>query len=317
MDALKEAAHAAALAAHAAALETALSTEDVEELRSSTEAAWRSEQDAERLQAKAVRVCEEAMARAQRMLQRVRATRDTTVLREVGLDAVKTAGKHTLRAMAVHAAAQEGVDVNTRAESAAGEEPTERWLARAAKEGFVETLRALTAAGAEVDHVDENERTALDGAALGGHVEALRALLEAGAEVDHADDNYGETALIGAAWSGHVEATRALLDAGAAVDHADDNYGHMHCADCSSEARHGGDHPSAVGGGGGGGPSQQRRGDCAVESSGIWPSGGHRGAPASWRRHQPRCQQRPHSAGSRASQAPRGGGAGPRGGRAP
>ena len=72
MEALKEGAHAAhaahvAHAAHAAALETALSTDDVEELRSSTEAAWHSEQDAERLQAKAVRVCEEAMARAQRM----------------------------------------------------------------------------------------------------------------------------------------------------------------------------------------------------------------------------------------------------------
>jgi len=75
VEALKEAAHVAH-AAHAAALETALSTDDVEELRSSTEAAWHSEQDAERLQAKAVRVCEEAMARAQRMLQRVRATRD-------------------------------------------------------------------------------------------------------------------------------------------------------------------------------------------------------------------------------------------------
>ena len=53
----------------------------------------------------------------------------------MGLEAVKTANEDTLRAMAVHAAAQEGVDVNTRAESAAGEEPTEGWLALAARPG--------------------------------------------------------------------------------------------------------------------------------------------------------------------------------------
>ena len=58
--ALKEAAHAA--------LETALTTQDVETLRLSTEAAWRSEQDAERLRARAVSACEEEIARAQRML---------------------------------------------------------------------------------------------------------------------------------------------------------------------------------------------------------------------------------------------------------
>ena len=62
-----------------ASLETALSTEGVEELRRSTEAAWRSENNTERLQARTVRVCEEtvrtceeALARAQRMLQRRR-----------------------------------------------------------------------------------------------------------------------------------------------------------------------------------------------------------------------------------------------------
>ena len=173
-----------------AALETALTTQDVEELRSSTEAAWRSENDTERLQARAVRVCEEtvrtceeALARAQRMLERARASEDKEELREVGLEAVMTAGKDTLCAMAVHAAAQEGVDVNTRAEAVAGEEPKERWLRVAARNGHVETIRALAAAGAEVKHMDNIGYTALHSAAYNNKVEAIQALVEAGAQV--------------------------------------------------------------------------------------------------------------------------------------
>jgi hypothetical protein len=100
-------------AAHAA-LEAAIATEDVEELRRSSEAAWRSEQDAERLRARAARVCDETPALAQR-LALVLATQSTEELREVGLEAVRTASKDTLCAMAVQAAAQDGVDVNTRA----------------------------------------------------------------------------------------------------------------------------------------------------------------------------------------------------------
>ena len=208
VEALKEVAHAA--------LETALTTQDVETLRLSTEAAWRSEQDAERLRARAVSACEEEIARAQRMLakaqrmlQRVQATQSPAELREVGLEVVSTANKDTLCAMAVQAAVQDGVDVNTRAEAAAGEVPRERWLRHVAKEGLVETVRALAAAGAEVNHVNNLGYTALDAAVHHGHVEAMRALLEAGAEVDHANNN-GCTALTAAAFHGHVEAVRAL-----------------------------------------------------------------------------------------------------------
>ncbi len=75
----------------------------MEELRSSTEAAWRSEQDAERLRARAVSACEEEIARAQRMLakaqrmlQRVQATQSPAELREVGLEVVSTANKDPL-----------------------------------------------------------------------------------------------------------------------------------------------------------------------------------------------------------------------------
>ena len=203
------------------ALETALSTEEVEELRTNTEAAWHSEQDAERLQAKVVLVCEEVLARAQRMLQQARATRDQDELRKVGLEAVSTADKDTLCVIAVKAAAHEGVDMNTRAEAVAGEEP-KSWLRLAAEGGFVETVRALVAAGAEVDHADNLGETALDGAACHGKVDAMRALLAAGAEVDHVD-NLGWTALNAAAFNGEVEAIRALLQAGADINRADNN----------------------------------------------------------------------------------------------
>jgi hypothetical protein len=197
VEALKEAAHAA--------LETALTTRSVETLRLSSEAAWRSEQDVERLRTRAVSACEEEIARAQRMLakaqgtlQRVQATQNPAELREVGLEAARTANKDTLCAMAVQAAVQDGVDVNTRAAAAAGEEPRVRWLRHVAKEGLVETVRALAAAGAEVDHANNMGGTALIGAAVRGHVPVLRVLLEPGAEVDHTD-NHGQTALAGAA----------------------------------------------------------------------------------------------------------------------
>jgi hypothetical protein len=220
--------------------------EAVKELRWSTEAAWRSEQDANRLRARAVRVCEEALARAQRMLERVRATHeeeepsevglaalaraqrmlrkvraseDTEELREVGLGAVMTASRDTLCAMAVQAAAQDGVDVNTLAEGAAADEA---WLGVAARGGLVETVRALAAAGAEVDHANVYGCTALTVAATNGHVEVLRVLVEAGAEVDHADAQ-GLTALCAAAHRGQVDAVRVLLEAGADPNRATNN----------------------------------------------------------------------------------------------
>ena len=202
-----------------AALETELSTRAVEALRRSAEEGWRSEQDAGRLKTRTVWVCEEALARAQRELERARATQDPTELREVGLKAVRTADMDTLYAMAVHAAAADGADVNTRPEAAAGEEPQERWLRLTANEGLVETVRALVEAGAEVNHADNEGLTALHGAAAYGHVEVTKALLEAGAEVNRAD-NEGYTALHRAAENCHVEVIKVLLEAGAEVDHA-------------------------------------------------------------------------------------------------
>jgi ankyrin repeat protein len=110
-------------------------------------------------------------------------------LRKVGLEAVSTADKDTLCAIAVHAAAQEGVDMNTRAEAAAGEEPKESWLSVAAEEGLGETVRAMLAAGAEVDHASNQGWTALRAAAYCGQVDAIRALLLAGADINHASND--------------------------------------------------------------------------------------------------------------------------------
>ena len=205
-------------AAHAA-LETALAADNTEaELRRSIEASWRAEQDCERLRVRAVRACEEALARLQRMRELVRGSQNTEELRAVGRELVCAAGRDALCAMAVAAAAQEGVDVNTRAaeaEQAAGD--GERLLRLAAKEGLAETVRALVGAGAEANHVDGEGRTALCGAAWKGDVETVRALVEAAAEVNYVNES-GVTALYVAAQEGHVEAIRALLQAGAEVD---------------------------------------------------------------------------------------------------
>jgi hypothetical protein len=203
-----------------AALETALSTEGVETLRKIAEAAWRSEQDIERLRARAVRVCQETPALAKRRMRRmrrmarVRTTLCSEELREVGLESVRTADKDTLYAMAVQAAAQDGADVNTRAEAVAGEEPKESWLRVAARNGHVETLRALVAAGAEVDHAGNTGFTALYAAALCGHVEAIQALLSAGADLNRAA-NDGCTPLAIARANNQEAAVLALVQAGA------------------------------------------------------------------------------------------------------
>ena len=96
----------------------------------------------------------------------------------------------------------------------------------AAEDGSVETIRALVAAGAEVDHANDEGETAFWAAAMHGHVEALQTLLEAGAEVDHVT-NRGYTALHAAAKNGHVQ---TLLEAGAQVDHARSGWTALHAA---------------------------------------------------------------------------------------
>ena len=204
-------------------LHAVLVVEDVEVLRTTVEAAWRSE-DVERLRAMAVH---NAMAAHHAALVRIRAMQNAGELRHhsLGLEVVRAAGVDALCAMAVQTAVRDGADVNVGrvVEQAAGDgeaavEP-QRCLLVAARRGHVETIRTLVAANAEVNHADNKGKTALHAAAEEGHVEAMQALLTAGAEVNHAD-NDGWTALHAAANEGHLEAMQALLTAGANVNHA-------------------------------------------------------------------------------------------------
>ena len=81
-------------------------------------------------------------------------------------------------------------------------------------------VQAALAAGAEVNHADQDGVTALMRAAFHGHTEIAQALLAAEAEVNQADKG-GDTALIWAAFHGHTETVQAMLAAGAEVNHAD------------------------------------------------------------------------------------------------
>ena len=69
----------------------------------------------------------------------------------------------------------------------------------------MEAMKALLAAGAEVNHASNTGKTALYWAALEGHVEAIQALVTAGADVNHVN-NAGNAPLYWAAQKGHVEA---------------------------------------------------------------------------------------------------------------
>ncbi|XP_049770021.1 uncharacterized abhydrolase domain-containing protein DDB_G0269086-like isoform X2 [Schistocerca cancellata] len=133
-----------------------------------------------------------------------------------------------------------------------------RRLIEAAKEGAVEELRALLAAGANVEARDEDMWTALHWAAVRGHENVVRCLVEGGADVESRDsrrntpmhwaayrghaavvrllaassgdpdakDKYRLTPLHYAARQGHAEVAAVLLDVG--VDRGPwDDYGHL------------------------------------------------------------------------------------------
>jgi hypothetical protein len=99
-------------AAAQAELHRAFATEDVEELRTSAEAAWVNERDREKLRAAAEWAFEQVLARTGRVLRRIRNSQDAAELREFGLQAVRSAGWDGLCAMAAMSAARAGADVN-------------------------------------------------------------------------------------------------------------------------------------------------------------------------------------------------------------
>jgi uncharacterized protein len=81
-------------------------------------------------------------------------------------------------------------------------------------------IRDAIAAGADVNEVDRDGRTALHHAAIHGDLGAVELLLEAGAQPNISDSD-GWTPLHFAAAAYHVPVAEALLRAGAAVDHED------------------------------------------------------------------------------------------------
>ena len=89
-----------------------------------------------------------------------------------------------------------------------------------AKDGNYPLVKLVLAAGANVNHQDENGRTALTFASDIGHIEIVKALIAAGANVNHQVNHpfvtlflRGETALLLAVK--HTEVVRLLLEAGA------------------------------------------------------------------------------------------------------
>ena len=87
----------------------------------------------------------------------------------------------------------------------------------ASRENQLQEAQRLIAANADVNAVDESEKTALMAAASGENLEMVKILLAAGADVNAAGRG-GNTALIEAAYRGKLEMVKALLAAGADVN---------------------------------------------------------------------------------------------------
>jgi len=81
--------------------------------------------------------------------------------------------------------------------------------------GRPESMDALLAAGADVEHRDTRGFTPLMIAAWTGRVDAARRLLDYGAKTDNRDTTKGRTALMWAALKGHAAFVRLLLKRGA------------------------------------------------------------------------------------------------------
>ncbi|GMH38703.1 hypothetical protein BSKO_06587 [Bryopsis sp. KO-2023] len=91
-------------------------------------------------------------------------------------------------------------------------------LDSAAQGGFVEIVKLLIDAGANVEARDNDGGTALYAAAGKGHLAVVQVLLEAGANVESRFTETDDTALIFSADQGHHDVAAALIKAGADVD---------------------------------------------------------------------------------------------------
>lgn len=102
----------------------------------------------------------------------------------------------------------------------AAETASKERLWQAARDGDLETIRELLAAGVPVDAKSEFDATALYFAANANQPEVIRVLAEAGADVNVGDSSYGFPAISMAGWLGNREAVAALLDVGASAGDA-------------------------------------------------------------------------------------------------
>jgi len=142
--------------------------------------------------------------------------------------------------------------VHSQVAPSAGEIAKYSGLLAAASRGHADAIRSIAENGADLDVRDAHGRTPLHVAAYGAHHAAMRALIAAGADPNALEDDrydiitiaavaddletletalslgtradnitspYDGTALIASAHLGHVEIVRALVDAGAPVDH--------------------------------------------------------------------------------------------------
>ncbi|TWT73941.1 ankyrin repeat domain-containing protein [Allorhodopirellula solitaria] len=118
-------------------------------------------------------------------------------------------------------------------ESPAAQSPADlaQWMDNALN-GNTEAIEQSIEAGADVNAIDEGQRTALMLAGFNGHSGTVKVLLDHGAELG-LRDTMGRTALMFAATGDNAEAVKTLLDAGAEVNATDTGEGFtalMHAA---------------------------------------------------------------------------------------
>ncbi len=101
-------------------------------------------------------------------------------------------------------------------QSDAGDKANEFW--RAARLGDAARVKALLAAGVDVNTKFRYGATALSYACDRGHIEVVRVLLEHGADINVKDTFYNATPLSWAVFKGHAEVVRLLLKKGATGD---------------------------------------------------------------------------------------------------
>ena len=89
----------------------------------------------------------------------------------------------------------------------------------AAYGGHHEAMRALAAAGANPNALENDRYDIVTIAAVANDIQTLKVALEIGASAKNVTSRYDGTALIAAAHLGHVEVVRTLIRSGAPLDH--------------------------------------------------------------------------------------------------